>query len=194
MAFCAWCGNHVPQVSFAACPRCGNPTNGAPRPGGSASGGTNTVLVVIGIVAGLLVVTGIVGILAAIAIPNLLTAQQRSRQKRTIADMRSLGTMVEAYATDHNKYPEASSVEELRPLLAEYGTPPALDGWGTPLKYQTIDGRAYAIGSAGADKTFERESLAEYTPDTATSKFDADIVFVDGTFVQYPEGVQSGGR
>lgn len=31
MAFCAWCGNHVTEVSYAACPRCDNPTNGSQR-------------------------------------------------------------------------------------------------------------------------------------------------------------------
>ena len=36
----------------------------------------------------LLIVVAIIGILAAIAIPNLLTAMQRSKQKRTMADMR----------------------------------------------------------------------------------------------------------
>src|SRR6478672_5662446 len=52
----------------------------------------------------LLIVVAIIGILAAIAIPNLLTALQRSKQKRTMADMRSIATAWEAYATDNNAY------------------------------------------------------------------------------------------
>ncbi len=40
----------------------------------------------------LLIVVAIIGILAAIAIPNLLTAMQRSKQKRTMADMRTIAT------------------------------------------------------------------------------------------------------
>src|SRR5512134_435367 len=52
----------------------------------------------------LLIVVAIIGILAAIAIPNLLTAMQRSKQKRTMADMRSIATAWEAYATDNNSY------------------------------------------------------------------------------------------
>ena len=40
----------------------------------------------------LLIVVAIIGILAAIAIPNLMTAMQKSKQKRTMADMRSLAT------------------------------------------------------------------------------------------------------
>src|SRR5512132_3586640 len=52
----------------------------------------------------LLIVIAIIGILAAIAIPNLLNAVQRGKQKRTMADMRSLATAVEAYAVDNNNY------------------------------------------------------------------------------------------
>src|ERR1017187_4807090 len=40
----------------------------------------------------LLLVIAIIGILAAIAIPNLLNALQRGKQKRTMADMRTLAT------------------------------------------------------------------------------------------------------
>src|SRR5881394_65381 len=52
----------------------------------------------------LLIVVAIIGILAAIAIPNLLTAMQRSKQKRTMADMRTMATAWEARATDVNRY------------------------------------------------------------------------------------------
>src|SRR5206468_9144840 len=52
----------------------------------------------------LLIVVAIIGILAAIAIPNLLTAMARSKQKRTMADMRTIATAWEARATDVNKY------------------------------------------------------------------------------------------
>src|SRR5260370_8714523 len=66
----------------------------------------------------LLIVVAIIGILAAIAIPNLLTAMQRSKQKRTSADIRTLPTAVEAYPTAKNAYPQVTTVEEPRPLLA----------------------------------------------------------------------------
>src|SRR6266852_3354462 len=56
----------------------------------------------------LLIVIAIIGILAAIAIPNLLSAVQRGRQKRTMGDMRSLATAIEAYAVDNNNYPAGS--------------------------------------------------------------------------------------
>src|ERR1700710_650354 len=57
----------------------------------------------------LLIVVAIIGILAAIAIPNLLTAMQRSKQKRTMADIRTIATAWEARATDQNSYAAAGA-------------------------------------------------------------------------------------
>jgi len=53
----------------------------------------------------LLIVVAIIAILAAIAVPNFLEAQVRSKVSRTKADIRSLATAIEAYATDSNAYP-----------------------------------------------------------------------------------------
>ena len=55
----------------------------------------------------LLIVVAIIGIIAAIAIPNLLNAIDRGKQKRTMADMRSIGTAIESYAVDNNFYPKS---------------------------------------------------------------------------------------
>src|SRR6478735_2999285 len=57
----------------------------------------------------LLIVVAIIGILAAIAIPNLLTAMQRAKQKRTMADIRTIATAWEARATDMNNYGAAGA-------------------------------------------------------------------------------------
>lgn len=54
----------------------------------------------------LLVVVGIIAILAAIAIPNLLDAQTRSKVARVKSDMRTLATALETYHTDNHGYPE----------------------------------------------------------------------------------------
>ena len=122
MAYCAYCGSHVAQVSFVPCASCGNPTNGAPPRPVVAGGGTNVLAIVIGVAAAGLVLFAIIGILAAIAIPNLLTAMQRSKQKRTMADMRTVATALEAYGTDHEReeYPPGAIVEELRPKMEAF--------------------------------------------------------------------------
>jgi type II secretion system protein G len=52
----------------------------------------------------LLIVVAIIGILAAIAIPNFLNAQVRSKVARTKADMRTIATGLETYAVDNNDY------------------------------------------------------------------------------------------
>ncbi len=51
----------------------------------------------------LLIVVAIIAILAAIAVPNFLEAQTRSKTSRVKADMRSLATALEAYAVDYNR-------------------------------------------------------------------------------------------
>ena len=53
----------------------------------------------------LLIVVAIIAILAAIAVPNFLEAQVRSKVSRTRSDMRSLAAPLEAYAVDYNRYP-----------------------------------------------------------------------------------------
>ena len=54
----------------------------------------------------LLIVVAIIAILAAIAVPNFLEAQVRSKVSRVKADMRTVATALEAYAIDNNgRYP-----------------------------------------------------------------------------------------
>jgi prepilin-type N-terminal cleavage/methylation domain-containing protein len=55
----------------------------------------------------LLIVVAIIAILAAIAVPNFLEAQVRSKVSRGRADMRSLVTALEAYGVDNRTYPPA---------------------------------------------------------------------------------------
>jgi type II secretory pathway pseudopilin PulG len=186
-------------VSYATCPRCGNPTNGAQRVAAAGgAGSTNTAGLVIGLVIGGVVLVAVLGILAAIAIPNLLTAMQRSKQKRTMADMRTVLTAVEAYASDKNgAYPKGGQyVAELESQLTPtYARKlPAVDGWGMALKYECSPSpeqcEKYAIGSAGSDQQWEHESLFEYS-EAATGNFAADLVIAGGQFVQHPEGLQN---
>lgn len=61
----------------------------------------------------LLIVVAIIAILAAIAVPNFLEAQVRSKVSRVKSDMRSLATALEAYAVDHNKYPHLKLYHDL---------------------------------------------------------------------------------
>lgn len=147
----------------------------------------------------LLIVVAIVGILSAIAVPNLLIAIEKSRQKRTMADMRSIAMAWEARATDTNSYSSAGRAtstgysmpgteEGIDTGLAAWLTPtyikkvPVVDGWGST--YQVSHTRQeYAIRSLGADEQ------AEAITGGGTDSFDNDIVFAQGVFVQYPSAL-----
>ena len=149
----------------------------------------------------LLIVIAIIGILAAIAIPNLLNALQRGKQKRTMADIRTLATAVESYNVDNSAYPTAvvcptplpttfltldsSSWTLLKPTyIAE---PAFVDGWRNPLQY-AVDNQffSYVLKSNG------RDGLSDWTTASCgtTTDFNSDIVYSNGTFIQYPDGPQ----
>jgi len=53
----------------------------------------------------LLIVVAIIAILAAIAVPNFLEAQTRSKISRVRSDLRALATAIESYAVDHTSLP-----------------------------------------------------------------------------------------
>ena len=142
----------------------------------------------------LLIVVAIIGIIAAIAIPNLLNAINRGRQKRTMADMRNIATAVESYLVDFNFYPKhASSTNlavDLQPFIAPtyIRTIPRADGWNFAFQWLgATDGQHYTVWSKGRRNT--GAITAGYRGNT--TNFDNAIVFSDGEFVQWPEGVQN---
>jgi general secretion pathway protein G len=149
----------------------------------------------------LLIVIAIIGILAAIAIPNLLNAVQRAKQKRTLSDMRALATAIEAYAVDNVYYPTAASCA----TYSYSGTPlatddsswsqlaptyianvPKRDAWGNLYGYIN-DAPNYLLESRGRDGA--TTSFSSPICGTTTD-FNDDIAFSDGQFIQFPEGPQ----
>lgn len=159
----------------------------------------------------LLIVVAIIGILAAIAIPNLLTAMQRAKQKRTLADMRAIATAWEARAIDMDSYTAAGvAVQEGQPwqptenilgpddvqaLIAPtyMKSVPHTDGWGHNYIFvvdNPVVAKAYGILSLGKDGTMEG---VPYIAGTQTTDFDCDIVFTNGAFIQWPDGMQTSG-
>jgi len=78
----------------------------------------------------LLIVVAIIAILAAIALPNFLEAQTRSKVARVKADYRALATAIESYMVDWNSYPwrnvtgmYSSQYNEIGYRLADLTTP-----------------------------------------------------------------------
>jgi general secretion pathway protein G len=133
----------------------------------------------------LLIVVAIIGIIAAIAIPNLLNAIDRGKQKRTMADMRSIGTAVESYAVDNNQYPVAGSAGVLAGLVQPIyiKSMPAADGWSNAFVVDSV-ATQYTIYSMGKDGTGNTCTAA------TTQLFNDEICFINGQFLRYPAGSQ----
>jgi len=147
----------------------------------------------------LLIVIAIIGILAAIAIPNLLNAVQRGRQKRSMADMKALATAIEAYHMDHNMYPaaacqagvftdEGTALDDnsFTNLVPTYiANPPLRDGWMRFYSYNLNSGASwYNIRCYGRNGSTYALNCG------TTTDFNDDIVFANGAFLQWPEGNQ----
>ena len=134
----------------------------------------------------LLIVVAIIGIIAAIAIPNLLNAIDRGKQKRTMADMRSLGTAVESYAVDNNVYPAVATAAALKTVVeasAYIKNMPTTDGWSNTFVVDSITTQ-YTLCSTGKDG-----SGTTCTAGTTTT-FADQICFINGQFLRYPAGSQ----
>jgi type II secretory pathway pseudopilin PulG len=142
-------------------------------------------------------------------VPNYLQARNRSRQKRTMADIRSIATAWEARATDINSYSvgarrnsrvgggakmpaeqRVTTAELARALEPKYIRElPGADGWGEEFQFTTGDdevggqGQTYVIRSLGSDGRPDR--IANLSG--ASTSFEDDIVYSQGGFVRYPE-------
>ena len=140
----------------------------------------------------LLIVVAIIGIIAAIAIPNLLNAIDRGKQKRTMADMRSVGTAIESYAVDNNFYPKGMSNVNAAGISTHVSptyikTVPTTDGWSNVWDIDSDSGgTTYTVTSIAKDAAAEGSPAGGTTGD-----FDSDIIFVDGQFFQWPQGTQT---
>ena len=92
----------------------------------------------------LLIVIAIIGILAAIAIPNLLNAVQRGKQKRTMSDMRALSTAIEAFAATGVRWLDLGGGAGAGPTEADDGLSRFKRGWATSSRTVHLCGRVLA--------------------------------------------------
>jgi prepilin-type N-terminal cleavage/methylation domain-containing protein len=164
----------------------------------------------------LLIVVAIIGIIAAILIPNLIDALQKAKQKRTMADQRNVGTAFLSWVTDQASAAAAGSADTTHWSGSSYTVKghswlattlhpsttffymnevPALDGWkhsyligygGDPLASQVI-----ALASGGRDAGItsfpSSVTIGPFTP----TDYDQDIIWSDGFFVRWPGGSQT---
>lgn len=163
----------------------------------------------------LLVVVAIIGLLASVVIPNLLDAMHRAKQRRTMADLRGLGTAWMSWLTDQTGaaaagsgkvYDVAGYSEVEFPTLAGYLRPtdtffyaqevPQFDAWGHPYRFAmgAINGLVIdrlLICSRGRDDALDTcaEPLIPVGPFHSTD-YAQDIVWADGYFVRWPDALR----
>lgn len=128
----------------------------------------------------LLIVVAIIGIIAAIAIPNLLEAMERARQKRSVQSIKTMCIAMQSFTVDWTGYPspahDGDPAAQWSLIVMDGATPivvpdliqalPTGDGWGSPLgcKFGPAGGQIqphlnevvsshFAIWSLGSDRT-----------------------------------------
>ena len=119
---------------------------------------------------------GILGFLLCVALsiqlPSLSGAVGRSKQVKTMAAMRGLGA-------------EFDTQLSALPSLQRFGQ---ADAWGNPILIATQPGR-YVLVSFGECGVPDGPDPWHYAPGP-TGFFNSDIVYSNGQFLRYPEGVQ----
>ncbi|MCP4203993.1 MAG: prepilin-type N-terminal cleavage/methylation domain-containing protein [bacterium] len=158
----------------------------------------------------LLIVVAIIGIIAAILIPNLLDALQKAKQKRTVANIRNVGVGWFSWLTDEASAAAAGaqtfdfealeplSTDELRTTLLPATGPrytsdiPERDGWGHPFEYawkSEVDVISIGIRSLGRGGEVGPVTNPYPIQGFVATQYEQDIVWADGFFVHYPTGV-----
>lgn len=93
----------------------------------------------------LLIVVAIIAILAAIAIPNFLAAQTRSKVARTLGEYKTITTGLESYYVDNNDYPPTRRPYYMTTPVAYISSMPKSPWkevylWATTPEFTTING------------------------------------------------------
>lgn len=153
----------------------------------------------------LLIVVAIIGLLAAMLIPNLLDAMQKAKQKKTMSDERLVGTAMMSWLTDVLSASAAGATATQVDMslftlrngdLATYLVPqyiqkvPVDDGWKKPYEYYLevtapSKDNEMAIRAAGRDGVFDTDVYSPGAFDP--TDYDQDLVWVDGFFVRWPQ-------
>ncbi len=118
----------------------------------------------------LLIVVAIIAILAAIAVPNFLAAQTRSKVSRVLSDLRTLRTAVESYAVDNNRVPRMTWGPIYGDVLYGedvFGTLPAIIT--TPIAY--ITSQPFDPFATGTGASVDAQLYTYQAPDTMEDLF-----------------------
>jgi len=161
----------------------------------------------------LLIVVAILGILAALLIPNAITAIQKAKQKSTMKDITVISTGITDYITDNGIAPTSPSgaytaTSEIYGNLTPFyiKVMPITDQWGTGFHIwcgtdtagqygiAAVDSGAddFVVASLGRDGTGDGTTFDKGDPEAGlyvVSKqehFDYDLVMWNGSWIRAP--------
>ena len=159
----------------------------------------------------LLIVIAVIGIIAALIVPNLLDAMQKGKQKRTMGDLKIVGTAMMSWLTDQaggaaaagqatidlSTIPAIAAADLEKVMVPAYIQQiPEVDAWQEPYDFRLKVTDAHGLLVLGA-RSFGRDRIAQgntYTHGTFDpTDYDQDLVWVDGGFVRWPERATGGG-
>jgi type II secretion system protein G len=167
----------------------------------------------------ILLVVLIIGILAALLLPEFISSVQKTKQKGTMQDMNTVAKAITDYVMDHGFAPEQNG-----PLVANSSFSSAMgslylkvlplnDQWGSPfyiycgseaVSSAAIDGVTasgeddFLVVSYGRDRrqtafTFDPlDPHSAYFPLTTLTSFDQDLIIWNGAWIHVPKTSQIG--
>ena len=159
----------------------------------------------------LLIVVAIIGIIAALLIPNFLDALQKAKQKRTVGDMRNVGSAMFSWLTDQVGAASAGS-SATKVDLGDYATitwehltkrlvtdhdyiqqVPAIDAWKGSYDYflNTANPLAPTVMAIHSDGRTIPNATTFVAAAFDPTDYNQDIVWADGFFVRWPQKIQN---
>ena len=164
----------------------------------------------------LLIVVAIIGILAALLIPNMMTAMQRAKQKGSMADISTLSAQLMDFTTDRGiapawdgtAYTASSTIyTDLVPMYAK--AIPTTDQWGNDLVVQsgsswsaawlgitpTASNDDFVVGSPGRNGTFSFDfssGVTDFYINEEMADYENDLVSWNGQYICRPSSVSAG--
>ncbi len=163
----------------------------------------------------LLIVVAIIGILAALLIPNAITAIQKAKQKSTMKDIVVISTAIADFVTDNGRAPTQAGVVvggsafylDLSPFYIK--VLPVRDQWGTPFNVwcgtagsgnyvTTALDDDFVVASFARNKTIDSFTFSAASPEAnlfvvkAGADFNKDLVMWNGSWIGAPRTAAAG--
>ena len=197
---CAKCGTEISEAA-KFCEKCGFPT------AGKKPAHKKTIIWIVAIISAIFLFIIIIGIVAALFIPNFITATQKAKHNATMAEIAVISSAISYYIVDNGTVPtqdgaydtSSNFYDALSPTYVE--NLPITDNWGNNIlvycgtacdgKYGISGSRMddFIVVSLGRDGIMEDWEFSENNPEsglfvlTGMDDFDKDIVMWNGSWI-----------